>query len=102
MTGHCRLSGLHGKFLTIKARFRLRQKVGANIRYNTVSQAPFFNYYTPKEKDTGLVYDARIIAARLKLVDEYDLAGVSYWTTNNFFAPNWVVLNSMFTVKKVI
>jgi spore germination protein len=95
--------GSTARILTNYGAVSLAAKVGANIRYNTVSQAPFFNYYDAEGKRHEVWFDdARSIAARLKLVDEYDLAGVSYWTTNNFFAPNWVVLNSMFTVKKVI
>jgi len=44
----------------------------------------------------------RSIEARLELVNIYDLGGVSYWTLNNYYAPNWAVLESMYTVRKVI
>lgn len=95
--------GSSARILTNYGAVALAAEVGANIQYDSVSQAPFFNYYDREGKMHEVWFDdARSIAARLALVDEYDLAGVSYWTTNNFFAPNWMVLNSMHTVKKVL
>jgi len=80
----------------------LAKKVGANIRFDPVAQSPYFNYYDSDGSRHEVWFDdARSIQARLELVDSYDLAGVSYWTTNNYFAPNWVVLDSMYQVRKV-
>lgn len=42
------------------------------------------------------------IEARLTLVATYDLGGVSSWTINNYFPQNWLVLESMYDVKKLI
>ena len=95
--------GSTARLLTNDGAVLLAEKVGANIRYNTVSQAPYFNYYASNGKRHEVWFDdARSIEARLQLVDIYDLGGVSYWTTNTFFAPNWLVLDSMYTVKKVL
>lgn len=81
----------------------LAQRVGAAIQYNISSQAPNFNYY---DRDGALhevwFDDARSIQARLRLVDTYDLGGVSYWTINRFFPQNWLVLSSMYDVNKVL
>lgn len=97
------VKGSAARILTNYGAVSLAAKVGANIQYDPVSQAPFFNYYSSEGELHEVWFDdARSIAARLELVDEYDLAGVSYWTTNNYFAPNWIVLDSMYTVKKVI
>jgi len=35
-------------------------------------------------------------------VDDYDLGGVSYWTINSFFPANWIVLDSMYDVRKLL
>lgn len=95
--------GSVARILTNDGAVLLAEKVGANIRYNNVSQAPYFNYYASDGKRHEVWFDdARSIEARLQLVDIYDLAGVSYWTTNTFFAPNWLVLDSMYNVKKVL
>lgn len=80
---------------------QLAVDVGANIQFHSVSQAPFFNYYDSSGRRHEVWFDdARSIAARLRLVDIYNLGGVSYWTTNTYFAQNWLVLDSMYDVIK--
>lgn len=94
--------GSSARILTNNGAVLLAARVGANIRYHPVSQAPFFNYYDESGRRHEVWFDdARSIQARLELVAIYDLAGVSYWTTNTFFAPNWLVLESMYNVRKV-
>ncbi len=97
------VKGSSARPLTNYGAVLLAAQVGANIRFDNVSQAPFFNYYSSDGKKHEVWFDdARSIEARLELVEDYDLSGVSYWTTNNFFAPNWLVLDSMYSVKKVL
>lgn len=76
---------------------------GSNIKFDNSAQAPYFNY-TDKQGNTRIVWfeDSRSIDARLNLVTKYNLAGVSYWTINNFFPVNWSVLTSKFNVEKLI
>lgn len=75
---------------------------GAVIKYDTVSKSPYFNYYDTNKKQHEVWFeDARSIQAKLELVDEMDLGGVSYWTINRFFPQNWLVLSSMFDIAKV-
>ena len=76
---------------------------GAQIQFDNSAQAPYFTY-TDNEGNNRIVWfeDARSIDARLNLVTKYNLAGVSYWTINNFFPVNWTVLSSKFNIKKVI
>ena len=95
--------GSAARILTNDGAVLLAEKVGAHIRYDNISQAPFFNYYDSDGKRHEVWFDdARSIQARLQLVEIYDLGGVSYWTLNSFFAPNWLVLDSMYRVKKVL
>jgi len=85
------------------AAINLAAKVGAQIWYDLKSQAPYFHYYdTTGRQHVVWFEDARSIEAKLKLVDKYHLGGVSYWTINNFFPQNWIVLESMYDVKKVL
>ena len=76
---------------------------GATINFDSTAQAPYFNY-TDNNGQNRVVWfeDARSIESRLNLVNKYNLAGVSYWTINNFFPVNWTVLNSMFNITKVL
>lgn len=78
-------------------------RVGAEIQYDTTAQAPFYNYYDAQGRRHEVWFeDARSIQAKLRLVDAYNLGGVSYWTINRFFPQNWLVLDSMYNVRKVL
>jgi spore germination protein len=46
--------------------------------------------------------DARSVRAKLLLVNEYDLRGVSYWLLGLSFPQNWTALSSMYNIVKVI
>lgn len=95
--------GSAARALTNNGAISQASKVGANIRYDNVSQSPYYNYYDSEGKKHEVWFDdARSINARLQLVDKYNLGGASYWTTNSFYAPNWQVLDSMYTVRKVL
>ena len=81
---------------------RLASQKGAEILYDVRAQAPYFFYYD----DNGYQHvvwfeDARSIQAKLGLVEEYHLGGVSYWNISQYFAQNCLVLNSMFGVRKM-
>ncbi len=82
---------------------RLAERVGAVIEFDKQAQAPFFNYHD-KEGRKHVVWfeDARSIAAKLALVEVYNLGGVSYWTANRFFPQNWLVLEAMYDVRKAL
>jgi len=75
----------------------------ARIEYNTVAQSPFYNYYESGGRGHIVWFeDARSIQAKLMLVNEYKLGGVSYWTLGRYFPQNWLVLESMYNVRKVL
>lgn len=82
---------------------RLAARVGAKIEFDTQAQAPFFNYYDARGRRHVVWFeDARSIKAKLGLVEAYGLGGVSYWTVNRFFPQNWLVLRSMYDVRKAL
>jgi spore germination protein len=81
----------------------LAARFGGEIQYDAVSQAPFFNYYDSNAKQHVVWFeDARSIRAKLQLVNELRLSGISYWTIGRYFPQNWLVLNSLYNIKKVI
>lgn len=72
----------------------------AEIRYDTVTEAPFFNY----TDENGIAHevwfeDARSIAAKFDLIREYEFRGAGYWNLNRPFSQNWSLLNSEFLVR---
>ena len=80
----------------------LAARVGAVIRYDEKAQAPFFNYYSEQKKHEVWFDDARSIQARLRLINDYGLAGLSYWTIDDLFRTQFLVLESMYNVAKVL
>lgn len=81
----------------------LARRYGAVIKYDETAQAPFFNYYDNNGKQHEVWFeDARSILAKLTLANEYRLGGVSYWTIMQYFPQNWLVLNSVFQIKKLL
>ncbi len=81
----------------------LARRVGAEIKYDQKSQAPFFNYYDENGRQHVVWFDdARSIEAKLRLLNQFNLGGASYWTIGRFFPQNWLVLSSLFDVEKII
>jgi spore germination protein len=72
-----------------------------SISYSNEDQAPYFNYFDSSNgKHEVWFEDARSIQAKLELIVKYNLKGVSYWTLNNPFPQNYLVLNNLFEIKK--
>jgi len=81
----------------------LALREGAYIQYDPVAQVPFFTYYDENGRLHEVwLEDARSILAKLTLANEFRLGGVSYWTINQYFPQNWLVLESVFDVIKVL
>ena len=94
--------GTAARALSNPGAVQLAYEVGANIQFDTVAQSPFFKYYDSSGRQHEVWFeDARSILAKLELVNEYRLGGISYWTIGRYFPQNWLVLNSVFKVKKV-
>lgn len=75
--------------------------VGADIQFDEKAKSPFFEYYdSGKNKHVVWFEDARSIQAKMELVRKYNLGGISFWTLMSYFPQAWVVINSMFFIKK--
>lgn len=75
----------------------------AAIQYDETAQAPFFTFYGDDGRERIVWFeDARSIDAKLRLINEYGLGGASYWTIGTYFPQNWLVLNSLYNVEKLL
>ena len=85
------------------AALNLAVSAGADIKFDQTAQAPFFTY-TDSTGQRHVVWfeDVRSVQARLQLVKEFGLAGISYWTINQLFRPGLLLLQSMYSVEKLI
>lgn len=73
----------------------------ASISYDYNAQAPFF-YYTDLENNQHIVWfeDARSIQAKLTLMRNLNLRGISYWQLAFDFPQNWLLVNDNINVIK--
>lgn len=79
----------------------LAAQYNSEILYDEKSQTPYFYYTENGTRHVVWFDDPRSVNEKLKLVEEFDLAGVSYWTINRCYIPNWLVLQSQFEVVKL-
>lgn len=95
--------GEAARLLSNAAAAELAAAVNAEIHYDAVAAASYF-YYTDASGVRRVVWfeDARSVRARLSLVGEYALAGISIWTIDRLYRPGLETLNSSFAVEKLI
>ena len=93
--------GQAARIISNAAAVDLAVSVGAEIRFDTAAQAPYF-YYTDAAGQSREVWfeDPRSVRARLALVSEYGLGGISWWTVNQLYRPGLETLESMYAVQK--
>lgn len=97
------VKGSSARSLSHTAAVELAERVNAEIKFDETAQSPYFRYYDAAKRQHEVWFeDARSIQAKLKLVEKYGLGGVSYWTINSYFPQNWIVLRSMYNVKKIV
>lgn len=81
----------------------LARNTGAVIQYDEEAQAPFFNYYDSAARRHIVWFeDARSIEAKLRLANQFRVGGLSYWTIGTWFPQNWLVLNALYNIRKVL
>ena len=97
------VQGTAARPLSNTAAIARASEVGAAIKYDETSQAPFYNYYDRHGRRHEVWFDdARSIQARLRLIHEYNLGGLSYWTIDNLFRAQFLVLRAMYNIVKVV
>ncbi len=94
--------GRPAEILSINEAVLRADNLGAEIQFNENSQAPFYEYFQNGANHIVWFENARSTAARLQLVNDFNLGGLSYWTVNQFYAQNWRVVDNMFNIRKVL
>ena len=73
---------------------------GAEIKYDTGAQTPYFEYKEPDGKNHVVWFeDARSINEKLKLITEFNLAGAGYWNMMRPFNANWALLDYYYNIE---
>ena len=94
-----------GRAIAYADALRLSNEGRASIGYDTESEAPFVRRFVrengrPREY-MAYFEDARSIAARFRLINEYGLGGITLWNGMQYFPQFWRVLSRSFTVRKL-
>lgn len=73
---------------------KLAYQKRAGIEYDETYQSPYFFYTENGKRHEVWFEDARSVQAKLDLMDEKELAGVSFWTVMNYFPAANLLLRS--------
>jgi spore germination protein len=95
--------GTFAKRVSPQDALRIAAEHGAHIQFNEQTQSPTFRYFDQSNAEHEVWFeDARSVQAKLLLVNKYDLRGVSYWLLGIPFPQNWLVLDSMYNIVKLV
>lgn len=75
---------------------------GVGILFDVDAQSPYFNYYVNGQKHEVHFEDPRSITAKISLAIQYNLKGFSYWTINEYFIQNLLLIDYYIDVIKII
>ena len=75
--------------------------INAEILYDEKTQTPYFYYTNNGVRKVIWFDDPRSITEKLKLVEEFNLAGASWWTINRCYVPNRLIALNAFDVAKL-
>lgn len=78
----------------------LAGETGSMIEFDVKAKAPFFRYRKDGMQHEVWFEDARSLRAKMELVDEYGIGGVSFWNLNRLFRTNFAVPEGMYQVRK--
>ncbi len=71
-----------------------------SIQYDSVAQAPYFNYTLDGVRHIVWFEDARSVQAKFNLLKRLGLRGISYWKLGLPFPQNWLLVGDNFDVVK--
>lgn len=76
-------------------------KYGAIIKYDKITQSPFFKYSDSQGRLHEVWFeDARSAQAKFDTIKSYKLKGISYWALGYPFPQNWALLEDNFIIRK--
>ncbi len=92
--------------LTTDAAIELALLTGSTILFEERSQAPYYEYYTTSAgtqvRHTVWFSDARTIDSLVKFIPQFGIQGTGIWNIMNYFDQMWLVINSQYSINKVL
>lgn len=78
-------------------------RYGSRILFDNAAQSPYYYYYDAQgNRHVVWFEDAKSVLAKFNLVKNYGLRGVSYWVLGSDFPQNWLLLEDLFNIRKVL
>jgi spore germination protein len=97
------VEGTIARTISPQEAIRLAVRYKASIQYNANDQAPFFRYTDESGQQHEVWFeDARSMQAKMNIVKQYRLRGISYWTLGYPFPQNWAIQGLNFRARKRI
>ncbi|MBE3569410.1 MAG: LysM peptidoglycan-binding domain-containing protein [Bacillales bacterium] len=95
------MEGTTARTISPKEAIQLAVRYRTNIDYSEAYQAPFF-HYTDETGQRHEVWfeDARSMQAKMDIVKQYRLRGISYWVLGSPFPQNWAIQSRNFQTRK--
>jgi len=90
-----------GQAISYDSAIQLAREFGAEIQFDDVTKASYFQYYSDFEYIVRF-RDARGINDALSLVNKYDINGLGIWNVMYFFDQLWLVINSQYIIEKIL
>lgn len=97
-----RIEEVPATLITNYEAIEIAKKHLGRIEFDEEAMSPFFQYYENGQLREVHFEDARSIRAKIFLMREYDLGGLSFWTLMNYFRPAWLLIANYLKVRKVI
>ena len=72
------------------------RRVGAQILFDSQAMTPYYTYYENGRDHIVWFEDARSVKARMELINELSIAGLSVWNITSFYQPLWSTVDSYF------
>lgn len=88
--------GTAARSIGFTAATELANSRGSEIFFDERTQTPYFYYTENGVRHVVWFDDPRSIDAKLRLVDEFNLAGASWWTINRCYPPNRLIAQNLF------
>jgi len=92
------MRGNAAQSIGLAAATELAGRTNSEILYDEATQTPYFYYTENNVRHVVWFDDPRSISAKLALVDEFDLAGASWWTINRCYTPAWLIAQNYFEI----
>lgn len=96
------VKGTKARSLSPVEAVNLALNTGLEISYDDYQQAPYFYYTEGNQQHIVWFENLRSINAKLNLVENYSLAGISLWNIIRDFPQFYVLVNSRFNIAQVL